>query len=198
MARISSARSGRPWRSRRRPAQRSASTWANRASGWRSWPYELTFWPSSVTSRYPPAARARASSDDVVEGAAALRSATERHDAVGAGLVAAVDDREPGADRGAAGHGPLPDGAGTGGGQAVGDPDDRAPDRRRGTDRLDASTCRRSPPGPTRAPADRSAPAPRRDAGTGRPPDTAGAARRGPARAQSSRSARPAARGSRP
>ena len=51
MARISAARSGRPWRSSRRPAQRSVSTSANRVSAGRSWPYELTFWPSSVTSR---------------------------------------------------------------------------------------------------------------------------------------------------
>ena len=34
--------------------------------------------------------------DDLVERAAALRAAAERDDAVGAGLVAAVDDRQPG------------------------------------------------------------------------------------------------------
>ncbi len=39
---------------------------------------------------------------DLVERAAALGPAAERHDAVGAGLVAAVDDRQPGADRGSA------------------------------------------------------------------------------------------------
>ena len=36
--------------------------------------------------------------EDLVEGAAALRAAAERDDAVGAGLVAAVDDRQPGRD----------------------------------------------------------------------------------------------------
>ena len=36
---------------------------------------------------------------DLVERPAPLRAAAERDDAVGAGLVAAVDDREPGADR---------------------------------------------------------------------------------------------------
>ena len=51
IARINAARSGRPWRSRRRPAQRSVSTSAKRGSAGRSWPYEFTFWPSSVTSR---------------------------------------------------------------------------------------------------------------------------------------------------
>ena len=30
---------------------RSPRTWAKRSSTGRSWPYELTFWPSSVTSR---------------------------------------------------------------------------------------------------------------------------------------------------
>ena len=43
LARISSARSGRPARSSWRPAQRAASTWAKRGSAARSWPYELTF-----------------------------------------------------------------------------------------------------------------------------------------------------------
>ncbi len=54
--------------------------------------------------------------DDLVERAAPLRPAAERDDAIGAGLVAAVDDREPGADRGPAtdravrdGVGPCPD-----------------------------------------------------------------------------------------
>ena len=51
IARMSSARSGRPARSSWRPAQRAASTCPKRGSGGRSWPYELTFWPSSVTSR---------------------------------------------------------------------------------------------------------------------------------------------------
>ena len=36
--------------------------------------------------------------DDVIERAAPFRPAAERHDAVGARLVAAVDDRQPGAD----------------------------------------------------------------------------------------------------
>ena len=53
--------------------------------------------------------------DDLVERPAALGPAAERDDAVGARLVAAVDDREPGADRRpagdrAAGHGGRPRG----------------------------------------------------------------------------------------
>ena len=51
IARMSSARSGRPARSSWRPAQRSVSMCPKRGSAGRSWPYEFTFWPSSVTSR---------------------------------------------------------------------------------------------------------------------------------------------------
>ena len=47
--------------------------------------------------RQPAAARRARLGDDVVEGPAALGAARERHDAVGAGLVAAVDDGQPGA-----------------------------------------------------------------------------------------------------
>ena len=80
--------------------------------------------------------------DDVVERPAPLRAAAERHDAVGARLVAAVDDRQPGGDRGPARDGPLPDRPGPGRGQAVGDADDRTPDRRRGTDRAERADRR--------------------------------------------------------
>jgi hypothetical protein len=63
-----------------------------------------------------PVARGRDRSglvDDLVERPAALRAATERDDAVGARLVAAVDDRQPGGGRrfasnGTAAHGPGP------------------------------------------------------------------------------------------
>ncbi len=46
---------------------------------------------------------------DLVERSAALRAAAERDDAVGAGLVAAVDDRQPGADRRVPGDGAARD-----------------------------------------------------------------------------------------
>src|SRR5439155_12550971 len=52
--------------------------------------------------------------EDLVERSAALRAAAERDDAVGAGLVAAVHDRQPGADRGFAGDSAAGDGRGTG------------------------------------------------------------------------------------
>ena len=68
--------------------------------------------------------------DDVVERAAPLRAAAERHDAVGARLVAAVDDRQPRRDRRAARDAPLPDRLGSRARQVVGDADDRAPDGR--------------------------------------------------------------------
>src|SRR3972149_5937317 len=43
-------------------------------------------------------ARGAGLGEDLVEGPAPLRSAAEGDDAVGAGLVAAVDDRQPGRD----------------------------------------------------------------------------------------------------
>ena len=59
--------------------------------------------------------------DDLVERPAALRAAAERHDAVGARLVAAVDDRQPGADRRPACDRALGDGSCPGSRQVVGD-----------------------------------------------------------------------------
>ena len=56
---------------------------------------------------------------DLVEGPAPLGPATERHDAVGAGLVAAVDDRQPGADRRGAMHAARDDGRGARIGQSI-------------------------------------------------------------------------------
>ena len=131
--------------------------------------------------------------DDLVERTAALRTAAERDDAVGAGLVAAVDDRQPGRDRRAAGHGPGGDRRGAGAGQVVGDTDDGPPDGRGGADRASADRA----PAPTPARAGRPARAPRPGAGTGPPPGSGAAARPGRARGPSSRSARPAWRGSR-
>ena len=69
--------------------------------------------------------------DDLVERPAALRAATERDDAVGARLVAAVDDRQPGAGRGSAGDSAGGDGLRTGLGQVIGDADERSTDDRR-------------------------------------------------------------------
>ncbi len=69
--------------------------------------------------------------DDVVERPAALRSAAERDDAVGAGLVAAVDDRQPGRDRRGAGDTVLGQGGRSGGGQTVGGADGATAQHRR-------------------------------------------------------------------
>ncbi len=74
---------------------------------------------------------------DLVERAAPLGAAAERHDAVGAGLVAAVDDRQPGADRRAAGHGPGLDGRRAGRRQPVRDADRGPVHDRRATDGAD-------------------------------------------------------------
>ena len=192
IARISSARSGRPARSSRRPAQRASSTCPKRGSGG-----EVVAVRVDVLAEQRDLAiagrgeRARLV-DDVVERPAPLRPAAERHDAVGAGLVAAVDDRQPGGDRGAARDGPLPDRQGARAGQMVGRPDHGPADgrRRRPTDRSP-----RSAPAPRRAPAGRRARAPRPAAGTGPPPGSGGADRPGRARGPSSRSARPACAG---
>ena len=75
--------------------------------------------------------------DNFVERAAPLWATTERHDAVGAGLVAAIDDRQPGRDA----RRPL-DGAGFHGRRAgdremIGNPDNRSPNDGRGADDTD-------------------------------------------------------------
>ena len=98
--------------------------------------------------------------EDVVEGAAALGAAAEGDDAVGARLVAAVDDRQPGADRRAARDGTAGDGGRAGVGQTVGHADPVATyrcrrthgthaaegaERIRGADRPDGSLRRCEP-----------------------------------------------------
>ena len=75
--------------------------------------------------------------DDLVERPAALRAAAERNDAVGARLVAAVDDRQPGADRRAARNRVLGDGPCPGARQVVGDAHHRPSHDRGRTDRAD-------------------------------------------------------------
>ncbi len=74
--------------------------------------------------------------DDLVERPAALRAAAERNDAVGARLVAAVDDRQPGGGRGLATDGAARDCAGPRPGQVIRGADERPPDdgRRPGQD----------------------------------------------------------------
>ncbi len=72
--------------------------------------------------------------DDVVERAAALRAATERHDAVGAGLVAAVDDRQPRAHAGVALDRPAGHGVRSRAGERIGHADRRPTDDRGGAD----------------------------------------------------------------
>ena len=69
--------------------------------------------------------------DDVVERAAPFRAAAERHDAVRAGLVAAVDDRQPRRDRRRAGDRAAADGLRSGPGQVVGHADHGPADRGR-------------------------------------------------------------------
>src|SRR3954467_8097018 len=66
--------------------------------------------------------------EDVVEGAAALRTPAAAHDAIGACLVAAVDDRQPGGDRRPAGDRPLAYRAGPCRSKVIRDADDGAPD----------------------------------------------------------------------
>ena len=77
---------------------RSSSAKPVSISGARSRPYELTFWPSSVTSRTPSAREARHLGEDVARAAAHLASADLRDDAVGADRVAAHRHLHPGLD----------------------------------------------------------------------------------------------------
>ena len=69
--------------------------------------------------------------NDLVERAAALGTAAERDDAVGAGLVAAVDDRQPGRRRRLAPDRAVRKGRGTTIGEVVGGPDEGSTDQRR-------------------------------------------------------------------
>ena len=130
--------------------------------------------------------------DDLVERPAALGAAAERHDAVGARLVAAVDDRQPGADRRPAGDRALGDGSCPGSRQVVCDAHHAS------VPRPWSRRPRRSEPARRPVPAGRRARAPRPGAGTGRPPDSGGGARRDAARGPSTRSARRGGRGSPP
>ena len=75
--------------------------------------------------------------DDLVERPAALGTATERNDAVGARLVAAVDDRQPCADRRTARDRALGDGSCPGSRQVVGDAHHRPAYHRRRANRAD-------------------------------------------------------------
>ena len=70
-----------------------------RSPGARSRPHELTFWPSSVTSRTPSAASRVDLGDDLARPAALLAAAHGRDDAVGARRVAAHRDLHPGLER---------------------------------------------------------------------------------------------------
>ena len=76
-------------RSRRRVAKLVST------AGRRSRPYELTFWPRSVSSRTPSAASRPASAHEVVGLAAVLAPAHRRHDAVRAVAVASGRDLHP-------------------------------------------------------------------------------------------------------
>ncbi len=83
--------------------------------------------------------------DDVVERPAALGAPAERDDAVGACLVAAVDDRQPGRDGRAARHGPVRDRGRAGAGQVVRHPDHGPPDGRGAADGADRGLRRGQP-----------------------------------------------------
>ncbi len=87
--------------------------------------------------------------DHLVEGPAPLRPAAERDDAVGAGLVAAVDDREPRGDGRFPAHGARRDGVRAGAGEVIGGRDHdalhdrggRRPWSRRRSGRADCAGC---------------------------------------------------------
>ena len=70
----------------------------------RSRPHELTFWPSSVSSRTPSPARRSASATSSAAGPRLLAPAHGRHDAVRARRVAALRDLQPGLERPLAAH----------------------------------------------------------------------------------------------
>ena len=111
-ARISSARSGRASRSWCRPTVRAVHDVPEPGLG-----RQVVAVAVDVLAEerdLPVAGRGQGPRlvHDLVERPAPLRAAAERDDAVGAGLVAAVDDRQPGADRGAAADGAPGDGVG--------------------------------------------------------------------------------------
>ena len=131
IARISSARSGRPARSSRRPAQRALVDVPEARLGRQVVAVRVDVLAEQRDLAIAGRGERACFVDDVVERPAPLRATAERHDAVGARLVAAVDDRQPGGDRGAARDGPLPDRQGARAGQMVGRPDHGPADGRR-------------------------------------------------------------------
>src|SRR6185503_14282635 len=86
--------------------------------------------------------------DDLVERATSLRPAAERDDAVRARLVAAVDDRQPGADRGLAGNRAAGDGRRAGPRQVIRRAHRRPPDDRGRRAREPDGALRRCQPEP--------------------------------------------------
>ncbi len=98
-ARISSARSGRPSRSWRRPTIRVVRTWAKRRLGRQVVAVAVDILAEQGDLAVACGRQGLRLGHDLVERPAALGSPAIRDDAVGARLVAAVDDRQPGADR---------------------------------------------------------------------------------------------------
>ena len=166
IARISSARSGRPARSSRRPAQRAVVDVAEARLGRQVVAIRVDVLAEQRDLAIAGRGERARLVDDVVERPAPLRPAAERHDAVGARLVAAVDDRQPGADRASRARRSPARPPGARAGQMVGRADDGPSDGRRRPD----GRPPRSAPAPRPAPADRRARAPRPGAGTGPPP----------------------------
>ena len=85
-------------------SSRSSSPKPRRSATGRSRPHELTFWPSSVSSRTPSAAKRSASATSTSAGPRLLAPAHRRDDAVRAGRVAALRDLQPGLERPLAAH----------------------------------------------------------------------------------------------
>ena len=96
IARSSAAMSGRPSRSILRPRSRARWTSAKRASTRQVVAVRVDVLAEQRHLAVAGRGERPRLVDHVVERPAALRSAAERHDAVGTRLVAAVDDRQPG------------------------------------------------------------------------------------------------------
>ena len=146
--------------------------------------------------------------EHLVEGPAPLGPAAEWDDAVRAGLVAPVDDRQPRRNARFAADGARGDRIGAGAGQVIRRRDRDALDERRrrrplGRRYPDMALAGPSPdgrrarpgPGPTRGRAVRRAPAPRPGAGRGPPPESAVGGRPDRAPGRHSPSVRSEARG---
>ena len=151
------------------PTVRSVTTCANRGSGGEVVAVGVDVLAEERDLAVAGRAEGPGLVDDLVERAAALRAAAERDDAVGARLVAAVDDRQPGADRASRGGRRRPRSrrprART---RCVASRDPSALDGRRWPRVVRRRADRRLAPRRDRA--GRRAPAPRRGAGTGPPP----------------------------